>query len=229
MGGKAIAVVDTVWTDDDVKAVPLLEGMKAASQAFNVPIVGGHTNFHSAYNALSVAILGRTTSLISSFTAQPGDLLVVAIDFAGEMHPQFPFWNAATKAKPYRLQENLSILSYLAEHNLCNAGKDISMGGIIGTLLMLIEGSKCGAILDLDRIVVPDTVDLETWLLCFPSYGFLLSVSPDNLDKVKQQFVNKDLACFVVGEIKAGSQLILKTVRQSCLFWNLKQHKFMLS
>ena len=229
MGGKAIAVVDTIWTEDEVKAVPLLEGIKAASYAFDVPIVGGHTNFRSAYNALSVAILGQAEKLISSFTAQPGDLLVVAIDFEGEMHPQFPFWNAATKAEPYRLQENFNILPYLAEHNLCNAGKDISMGGIVGTLLMLIEASKCGAILDLDSIVCPDIVDLETWLLCFPSYGFLLSVSPNNLDKVKQQFIDKNIACFVAGEIKEGSQLMLKTVRQSSLFWNLKQNKFILN
>ena len=191
MGGKAIAIVDTIWTEDDAKALPLLEGMKAASQAFNVPIVGGHTNFHSVYNALSVAILGQATKLISSFTAQPGDLLIVAVDFDGEMHPQFPFWNAATRAKPTKLQENLVILSDLAEHNLCNAGKDISMGGIIGTLLMLIEASKCGALLNLDSVVYPKSVDLLTWLLCFPSYGFLLSVRPEHLATVKRQFENQ--------------------------------------
>ncbi len=39
MGGVAIAIVDTIWTEGNAKAVPLLEGMKAASQAFNVPIV----------------------------------------------------------------------------------------------------------------------------------------------------------------------------------------------
>ena len=112
MGGKAIAVVDTIWTEDDALAIPLMEGMKAASQAYSIPIVGGHTNFHSAYNALSVAILGRAKKLISSFAAQPGDLLVVAIDKAGEMHPKFPFWNAATKTKPVKLQSNLNILLY---------------------------------------------------------------------------------------------------------------------
>lgn len=58
MGGVAIAIVDTIWTKNDTKAKPLLEGMKAASKAFNVPIVGGHTNFRSAYNALGVSILG---------------------------------------------------------------------------------------------------------------------------------------------------------------------------
>ena len=229
MGGKAIAIADTIWTEDDAKAKPLLEGMKAAAQAFDVPIVGGHTNFHSAYNALGVSILGKATKLISSFTAQPGDLLVVAIDLNGEMHPKFPFWNAATKAQPSQLQENLKILPYLAENDLCNTGKDISMGGIIGTLLMLIEASKSGAILDLDNIVHPPNVDLENWLVCFPSYGFLLSVQPQNLDLVKKQFEQKNITCNPVGKITEGSQLVLRANQQSHLFWNFQTDKFILN
>ncbi len=229
MGGRAIAVVDTIWTEDDAQAIPLMAGMKAASQAFGVPIVGGHTNFHGAYNALSVAILGRATKLISSFAAQPGDLLVLAIDRSGEMHPKFPFWNAATKAEPAKLQDNLHILPYLAEHDLCGAGKDISMGGIIGTLLMLIEASKCGAVLDLDRIEHPENVSLETWLLCFPSYGFLLAVSPDNLAEVQRQFGENSISCSVVGEIEEGSQLVLKSNQQTYSFWDLKTDSFILN
>ena len=229
MGGKAIAVVDTIWTEDNAQAIPLLSGMKAASLAFNVPIVGGHTNFHSAYNALSVAILGRANQLISSFNAQPGDLIVTAIDLQGGMHSKFPFWNAATKADPSQLQEKLAILPYLAEHNLCNAGKDISMGGIIGTLLMLIEASKCGAILDLDRIVHPAPIDLETWLLCFPSYGFLLSVPPANLEAVKEKFSEKNISCNSVGKVTQGSQLTIKSQTQSDLFWDFKIDNFISS
>ena len=229
MGGKAIAIVDTIWTEDDTKAIPLLQGMKAAAKAFNVPIVGGHTNFHSAYNALSVAILGRANQLISSFTAQPGDLLLIAVDLAGEMHPKFPFWNAATKSGPTKLQEKLNILSYLSDHNLCNAGKDISMGGIIGTLLMLIEASQCGAILNLDSIIYPDHLDLENWLLCFPSYGFLLSVSSSNLDAVKKKFSEQEVFCSLVGEITEGTQLILRMGKQSHLFWDFRTEKLILN
>jgi uncharacterized protein len=229
MGGRAIAIVDTIWTEDTAKAIPLLEGMKAASQAFDVPIVGGHTNFKSAYNALGVSILGRAKKLISSFTAQPGDLLVIAVDLNGEMHPKFPFWNAATQAQPNRLRENLEILPYLAENNLCNAGKDISMGGIIGTLLMLIEASNCGAVLFLDEIVPPVNVNLETWLLCFPSYGFLLTIQPQNLDLVKQQFNQKNIFCKAIGEITNNSQLILNSKEISHIFWDLERDKFIFS
>jgi uncharacterized protein len=149
------------------------------------------------------------------------------------MHPQFPFWNAATKAESIRLQENLKILPYLAENNLCTAGKDISMGGIIGTLLMLIEASQCGAILNLDSILYPDNLTLETWLICFPSYGFLLSISPKNLDLVKKQFNQQQIACNVVGQITSNSQLILKSQERlatpaqsaSHLFWDFKTDK----
>ena len=43
MGGRPIAVVDTVWSQSPEAVEPLWQGMVAASQAFNVPIVGGHT------------------------------------------------------------------------------------------------------------------------------------------------------------------------------------------
>ena len=147
----------------------------------------------------------------------------------GKMHPKFPFWNAATKTQASRLRKNLNILPYLSEHNLCSAGKDISMGGIVGTLLMLIEASKCGAVLNLDSIIHPNDVNLETWLLCFPSYGFLLSVTPDNLDRVQQQFSDVNIVCVVVGEVKSGSHLVLKSNQQSHLFWNFQTDKLILN
>ena len=102
------------------------------------------------------------------------------------------------------------------------------MGGIIGTLLMLIEASKCGAVLDLESIVHPISMDLETWLLCFPSYGFLLSVSPANLEAVKEEFSEKNISCNSIGEITQGSQLIIKSQTQSDLFWDLKIDNFIL-
>ena len=145
------------------------------------------------------------------------------------MHPQFPFWNSATKSQPAQLQEKLNILPYLSEHNLCNAGKDISMGGIIGTLLMLIEASKCGAVLNLDRVIYPTNVDLETWLLCFPSYGFLLSIAPSNLNAVETEFSKRKICCNLVGKITSSSQLILESEKQSYLFWDFIKNKFILN
>lgn len=221
MGGRPIAVVDTVWSQSTLVGEPLWEGMRAAAKTYNVPIVGGHTNCRSSYNALSVAILGRANHLLTSFNARPGDLLMVAVDFRGKPHPKYPFWNAATEANPVQLREDLAILPQLAELGLCDAGKDISMGGIIGTLLMLLETSGAGAVLNLDAIPRPAEVSLDWWLLCFPSYGFLLSIRPEKAQAVQAQFHRQGLVCEVIGEVRASHQLILQSQEESVLFWDL--------
>lgn len=225
MGGTPIAVVDTLWSKSAEELDPLWEGMKAASIAYNVPIVGGHTNCHSSYTALSVAILGRSKHLITSFDAQPGDVLLIATDFRGEAHPKYPFWNAATKADPIQLRSNLSILPILAAAGLCNAGKDISNGGIVGTLLMLLEASNCGAVLDLDRVPCPPGLTLDQWLVSFPSYGFLLSVYPANVKMVQAHFRQQDLVCEMIGTIETGSKLVLRSQETSIDCWDLSEQK----
>ena len=221
MGGRATAVVDTIWSQSAQLTQPVWAGMNAAAAAYAVPIVGGHTNCHSPYNALSVAVLGRAKRLITSFNAQPGDLLLVAADFRGQAHPTAPFWNAATTAAPQRLRADLELLPQLAEAGLCDAGKDISMGGIVGTLLMLLETSGCGAILDLQAVPCPKGLTLERWLVMFPSYGFLLSVRPEQAAAVQAQFQQRDLVCSVVGSVQAGHQLWLQAGQESALMWDL--------
>jgi uncharacterized protein len=220
MGGRPIAIVDTIWSQDAAISQPLLAGMSAAARAYQVPIVGGHTNVRSIYNALSVSILGRAERLISSFTAQPGDRLLMAIDLRGKLHPKYPFWNAATETDPIRLRTDLELLPKLAENDLCNAGKDISMGGVIGTSLMLLETSNCGAIIDLDTIPRPPEISFDRWLVSFPSYGFLLSVHPDRVATVQQLFIDRQLTCADIGQIQANRQLILKSQAESTLFWD---------
>src|SRR6202035_3765842 len=44
MGGRPVAVVDAIWSDGPEQAKPVLEGLLAASQCYNVPIAGGHSN-----------------------------------------------------------------------------------------------------------------------------------------------------------------------------------------
>ncbi|HEY9647046.1 MAG TPA: sll0787 family AIR synthase-like protein [Chroococcidiopsis sp.] len=223
MGGRPIAVVDAIWSQSVAASQPLWQGMEKAARTYNVPIVGGHTNCHSPYNALSVAILGRAQRLITSFNAKPGDILLVATDFRGAPYRDYPFWNAATDADPARLREDLALLPLLAEAQLCDAGKDISMGGILGTLLMLLETSGCGARLDLDRVPCPPGLPLERWLVSFPSYGFLLSVRPERVAAVQAHFQQRDLVCAAVGEITPGSALVLYHGGESELFWDLSQ------
>ncbi|MGD1858007.1 MAG: sll0787 family AIR synthase-like protein [Leptolyngbyaceae cyanobacterium] len=221
MGGTPIAVVDVLWSQSEAASAPLWRGMQAAAQAYNVPIVGGHTNCHSPYDGLAVAILGRAKQLITSFGAQPGDDLVMVVNMQGSYYGDYPFWNAATTVEPTQLQQHIGLLPQLAASGLCHGGKDISMGGIAGTLLMLSEASGCGASLDLDLVPRPVGVSWRKWLTSFPSFGFLLSVPPEHLAQVQEIFQPHGLACKAIGTIKTGSHVVFQQAGEQQLFWDV--------
>src|SRR5277367_3411348 len=184
MGGRPIAVVDAVWAASEADAVPVLTGMRDASRAFGVPVVGGHTNTRTDRGQLSVAILGRAKRLLSSFDAKPGDRLVAAIDLRGRYREPFSNWEAATDAPPARLRGDLEVLPVIAETGLACVAKDISQGGIVGTTMMLAECSNVAATIDVTAVPRPDGVALERWLQTFPSYGYILAVAPTKVEAV---------------------------------------------
>jgi uncharacterized protein len=203
MGGRPLAVVDAIWAAGEAEAAPVLTGLHAASAAFGVPIVGGHTNTRTDRGQLSVAILGRAKRLLTSCDARPHDRLVAAIDLRGRYREPFSNWEAATDAPPQRLRGDLDVLPAIAEAGLAMAAKDISQGGLIGTAMMLAECSGVGAAIDIKAVPRPDGVGLERWLLTFPRYGYLLAVPPANAAGVLARFAVRGLAAADIGEIVA--------------------------
>ncbi|TAX58782.1 sll0787 family AIR synthase-like protein [Rhizobium leguminosarum] len=209
MGGRPIAVVDAVWANGEAGATPVLEGMRAASSAFGVPIVGGHTNIRTERGQLSVAILGRAKTLLTSFDAKPGDVLVAAIDHRGRYREPFNNWEAATDAAPARLRGDLELLPEIAEAGLALSAKDISQGGIIGTAIMLAECSRVGIDIDVTAIPLPAGVSLDRWLVTFPSFGYLLSVAPEHAADVVTRFTARGISAAVIGAVVAGAEVAL--------------------
>lgn len=226
MGGRPTAVVDALWSAGMDPADRMLQGMADASAKYAVPIVGGHSNNRSARPQLAVAILGRAQKLLTSFAARPGDPLVMAVDLRGAYEEPFPYWNASTHAPAERLRGDLELLPQLAESGLCDAAKDISMAGAVGTALMLLECSQAGAVIDPGAIPRPQGVPLLRWLTSFPSYGFVLSVRPGKLGEVLARFAARDLACAVVGEVNDTRQLVLRQGGERSLLWDLNLDPF---
>lgn len=220
MGGRPLAVVDVIWGTSPEALEPVCAGMAAASRVYGVPIVGGHTSARSPYDALAVAILGRADALLSSFAARPGDVLLAAVDLRGVMHARFPFWNASTDADPGRLRGDLELLPHLAEQGLCDAAKDVSMGGLVGTTLMLLETSRAGAVLDMDAVPRPPDVPLARWLVAFPSYGFVLSVRPERASDVIAAFAGRDIACATIGAVDDTRRLTLRHGAETQVLWD---------
>ncbi len=211
MGGRPMAITDILWTPSEGISAQIWAGMRAASSAYGVPIVGGHTTHLRTEKAtLAAAVLGHAGDrLITSFDAKPGDHLVIAIDMNGAYRGGKPFWNASTTASPERLRADLCLLAELAESGLCCSGKDVSNGGMVGTLAMLCHGSEVGAILDLDHLPKPESVSWEGWMMSFPSYGYLLAVSPIHLEAVKAHFSQSQITCRAIGQFRAERGIAL--------------------
>jgi uncharacterized protein len=210
MGGRPIAIVNAIWANGEDQAGPVLTGLKQAAQVFGVPVVGGHTNIRTDRGQLSVAILGRAQKLLTSFDAEPGDVLVAAVDLRGRYREPFSNWEAATDAPPARLRGDLELLPAIAEAGLSCAAKDISQGGIVGTAAMLAECSNVAIDIDLRSIPKPDHVALERWLLTFPSFGYLLSVKPRNVAETIARFASRDIAASAIGTISRGSRVTIR-------------------
>ena len=215
MGGRALAVVDAVWSNGMAEGDAILAGLRAAAERYGVPIVGGHSNLRTDRGQLAVAILGRARRLISSFDARPGDRLVTAIDLRGAYREPFANWQAALEAPGDRLRGDLEILPALAEAGLCRAGKDISQGGLVGTATMLAECSGVGLRLDVTRVPVPAGVPLERWLRTFPSFGYILAVAPEHVADVIGRFTARDIAAAEIGTVEAGSGIWITDGRTS--------------
>lgn len=209
MGGRPTAVADAVWADGEAGAAPVLDGMRAAAETYGVPIVGGHTNIRTDRGQLSVAIVGRAKRLLTSFDARPGDVLIAAVDHRGRYREPFDNWEAATDAPTERLRGDLDILPQIAEAGLALAAKDISQGGIVGTAIMLAECSGVGIDINVTAIPLPLGVDLDRWLATFPSFGYLLSVAPENVDPVLNRFTTREISAAVIGTVSGGSAVAI--------------------
>jgi AIR synthase-related protein len=221
MGGRPWAVVDVLFLGSGANE-RVLEGMLAASMTFGVPVVGGHTTRTEGPTQLAAAIVGRARRLIESHTARPGQLLLAAIDLRGSFRNRSSF-NAATTAAPEELRAQVGLLAELAESERVRTGKDISNAGVCGTLLMLLESSHVGAVLDLGLLPAPAAVDPLRWLAAFPSYGFLLAVDPEHAAYVCDCFRAREVAAAVVGEVTAQPQLVLAHGRERALYHDLER------
>jgi uncharacterized protein len=199
MGGRPTAIVDTIVATEPM-ARPILEGLRDAADLYGVPVVGGHLTARDGPPSLSAFILGRATALLPSTGVAPGQSLLVAACMEGELRTE-PLAFTSMQARGSELRGDVDVLPRVAEAGAAVAAKDVSMAGVIGSLAMLLEPTRTGAAVDLDRIPTPKGVSLADWLSAFPNFAFLLTASPDRAEDVRRPFIERGLACEVVGTI----------------------------
>lgn len=170
MGAEPVGLLDSFGARDQSFATRIVHGLSAASRAWQVPVLGGHTQL-GVPASLSVTALGRTPRPVPAGGGQPGHRVSLTADLGGGWRRGYRGlqWDSSSDRTTAELHE---LGSFVARTGPA-AAKDVSMAGVVGTLGMLAEASGCGAILDVADVPVPAQASMGDWLTCFPGFAML--------------------------------------------------------
>jgi len=174
MGAVPVGLLDAVAGRSEAHVGRVVAGLRAAAEAYGVPVLGGHTQL-GQHASLSVTALGRTDAPVPAGGGRPGDALTLTADTAGSWRAGHPGqWDSTTRRTPEELRRMTGLLT----SHRPRAAKDVSMAGTVGTLAMLAEASGTGAEIDVACVPRPAEAGMAEWLGCFPGFALLTADRP---------------------------------------------------
>ena len=228
MGGKPLAMVNVLASGDEEQRSKVVEGIRKGCEKLQVPMVGGHLHPDAPGSSpsLAVAILGYANKLLRGHLAKAGDDIILAVDLKGDKGCRSVVsWDANSGKTPEELLYRLEALPLIAEREWSQAAKDVSNSGILGTVSIMMENSGKGAIIELASIPKPLEIELSDWLVCFQSFGFVLSVSPKNSEAVISLFREREIAAPIIGKVTDEPMVTLKNGPESKVLFDFRKDK----
>ena len=206
MGAHPVGLLDALGSRDASFAARVLSGLRRASVAYGVPVLGGHTQL-GVPASLSVTALGRTSRPVPGGGGRPGHAVTLTADLGGCWRPGYSGkqWDSTTHRTPTELQALLGTVPRMNPR----AAKDVSMAGIVGTLGMLAEASSCGAVLDVADMPRPEAATVGDWLTCFPGFA-MLTTDESRPDRARTTTDNHPATSGICGELVVGAGVRLR-------------------
>jgi len=199
-----------------------------ACHELEITVIGGHTEItHGLDRPLAIGTLvGQVARerLVTPHGASPGDRLLltkgVPIEATAILAREFPE-RLARALSPAELDEAAAYLrvpgiSVLRDAQVALAAGEVSAmhdpteGGLAAALWELAEAGDCALIVDPGTVPVPslsaricDVFGLDP-LATIASGAMLLSVDPQDADRVRRALVDEGIACAEIGAVEAG-------------------------
>ncbi|MCK4370535.1 MAG: hypothetical protein KAW03_05670 [Candidatus Lokiarchaeota archaeon] len=215
-GGIPLAASIIISVKDPKTCNDLLKGICEGSKKFQVPIIRGHTNVNSKCYELSTTMIGeiKKEDYISAGNAQIDDKIILVVDFDGKVGKASNLYYDTTTFKNSEIVlKKRRAMNVVASTHLANASKDVSNGGIFGTLLQLIKYSNVGADVNVNRIKLPPILterryDLNTYIKMYLTTSYILTAPENNCEKLIDIFREYGLDAQVIGKIIKEKNLL---------------------
>ena len=225
MGGRPTGLVDMLVSPDRAHAEAVLEGLAWAAGLMGVPIVGGHLTIGGG-TSLSASCTGVAAVPLSAARARAGDALLAAFCLDGRYHADHPYFSSLRDRDAELLRTDGEALVEVAEAGFATAARDVSMPGVIGSLLQMLEPRRLGAVVDAEALPRPAGADIGRWLVTFPSFGYLLAAPPEHAGRACETFERRGLACAVVGSLDDSGVVRLAAGGAEGEVWDLRRDPF---
>lgn len=213
-GGTPLAATIIISFKQPTIGQKMIEGICNGSNKFKVPIIRGHTNTEDFYE-LSSTLIGeiKRKDYIPANNAQENDNIILAVDFDGQIgRASSLHWDTVTHKSSEIVLNKRQSMNSIAERHIVNSSKDVSNGGIFGTILQLLKYSKVGADINVEKIVIPPKLvekgyQLETYIQMFLTTSYILTAPEEVCNDVIKIFNNHDMSAAVIGRIRNESEL----------------------
>ncbi len=226
MGGVPIGMTNIISMNNEKIGKEVLKGIKEGVDKFGIPMIGGHTHPDAMCNVLDVSITGivKKDSVLRSDTARIGDKIVFAYDLDGKIHEKFNLnWDTTTMKPKKLVRDQIKALETIGKEKLATACKDISNPGALGTLGMLLEVSKKGAIVDVSKIPKNDDISLNHWLKLYPGCGFVFTTNENNVNRLKEVLEDVNITAEVCGEVVCTKQLTISNGTDKAILFDFEK------
>jgi uncharacterized protein len=88
---------------------------------------------------------------------------------------------------------------------------------------MLLETSRVGAVVDVEKIAVPAGLDLASWLKMYPGMGFVVTTKPENAQAVLEVFERRGLTARVIGRVTEERKLVISLDGKQVVLFDLEK------
>jgi len=227
-GGSPLAATLIISFNNAEIGQKIIEGACKGSQMFQVPIIRGHTNAHGKCCELSTTIIGeiKKKNYISAGNAKVGDNIILAVDFDGKIGKANKlYWDTVTFKNSEVILNKRKSMNIIAENHFVNSSKDISNGGIFGTLLQLINFSRVGAEVDINKIELPPELiksnyNMELYVQMYLTTSFILTAPDENCSQLFSIFRTHGMNAKIIGKIIKGNTLSITDDKNKIIVLN---------